>query len=97
MKKTMNRYAVFFFLLIGTSVFAEEIKIKATIGENTTFFTVKRVQADYVMSLQSNQISPREVRIGKKNYEFVLQSSRNVIRLANQANSKGKKLKTAGT
>lgn len=84
----MNRYAVFFFLIFGTSALADEIKIKATIGDNTTFFTVKPVQADYVMSLQSNQIAHREVRIGKKNYTFVLQSSRKVIQLATEANKK---------
>jgi hypothetical protein len=80
------------FFSLMNSVSAEEIKIKAVVGENATTFTVKPLKSDYVLRLESNQVSPRQVRIGKKNYEFVLQSSREVIRLAQVANRKGEEL-----
>lgn len=87
----MNHICFLSLIMIGDFALADEIRIKTTFGENASTFTVRPVNSDHVLSLESNQVGRRQVKIGKKNYEFVLRSSHQVIRLAQEANSKSAK------
>ena len=85
----MNRFTILFLLMINTSAVAEEIKIKASVGDHSSTYTVTLAKGEFFLNFETYGGNPKKIRIGKKNYDFVLRTSQDVIRLANKVNQKG--------
>lgn len=67
---------------------ANVVRINATVGDKTNQYSIKPEGRDFVMKLRSIPGSTYQIKIGKKNFDFVQASAENIIRLAKQSKSR---------
>lgn len=73
---------------MGWAAFAERIEIRATIGEKTSRFSIFHEKDDYILDYQTSSSEKRKIKIGKKNFNFVLSSVNEILDLTKDQKAK---------
>ncbi len=92
MKRNLNKLLVAIGVLFFTfGAQAEVIRIKATLGDKTTTYQIQPESKEYILKAWSTQDPVRSFSIGKKNFDFILSSANQVIRLSKESKASSQK------